>query len=332
MLEQVVGSKEILKVDRLTMHYPIRGGIFGGVTGRVKAVDDVSFTVNKGETFSIVGESGCGKSTTGMCLLSLVEPTSGNIYLNGENISGKSQIKELRRNAQIIFQDPYSSLNPKLTIRQILREPLVINKFGSKSHIDDKVTSLLEMVGLSSHHLDRYPHEFSGGQRQRIGIARALSVNPQLIICDEPVSALDVSIQSQLLNLLQELQEKFNLTYIFISHDLSVVEHISDRVAVMYLGKIVEIGTRKEIFENPKHPYTKALLSSVPIADPKAKTMKKRILLDGDVPSPKNPPPGCSFHTRCPFAEDTCTKSLPKPFNINDKHSVSCHLVEKGII
>jgi oligopeptide/dipeptide ABC transporter ATP-binding protein len=334
MLEQIIEKVEILKVENLTKHYPIRGGVFGGITGWVKAVDDVSFSVRKGETLSIVGESGCGKSTTGMCLSRLLDPTSGEIYLNSENIfeANKSQIKKYRRSVQIIFQDPYSSLNPKLTIKKIISEPLIINDYGSKLQIENRVTSLLEMVGLGSHHLDRYPHEFSGGQRQRIGIARALSLNPELIICDEPVSALDVSIQSQLLNLLQDLQEEFNLTYIFISHDLSVVEHISDRVAVMYLGKIVEMGTREEIFERPKHPYTKALLSSVPIADPKTKMMKKRIILDGDVPSPKNPPPGCSFHTRCPFKRDICVKKSPRAININDEHSVSCHLVENGTI
>jgi oligopeptide/dipeptide ABC transporter ATP-binding protein len=334
MLAQIVETEEILKVENLTKHYPIRGGVFGGVTGRVKAVDDISFTVRRGETFSIVGESGCGKSTTGMCLSRLEDPTSGNIFLNSENIleANKSKSKKYRRSVQIIFQDPYSSLNPKLTIRKILSEPLIINKFGSKLQIENRITALLEMVGLRSHHLDRYPHEFSGGQRQRIGIARALALNPDLIICDEPVSALDVSIQSQLLNLLQDLQDELNLTYIFISHDLSVVEHISDRLAVMYLGKIVEMGTRKEIFENPKHPYTKALLSSVPIADPKIKMMRNRIILEGDVPSPKNPPPGCSFHTRCPFKVDICEKNSPKAFNINHGHSISCHLVENGTI
>lgn len=334
MLEQRVATDEILKVENLTKHYPIRGGLFGGITGSVKAVDDISFTVKRGETFSIVGESGCGKSTTGMCMSRLVSPTSGKVFLNGEDFlaADSSQVKKYRQSVQIIFQDPYSSLNPKLTIRKILSEPLVINKYGSKSQIENRVRELLEMVSLGPHHLDRYPHEFSGGQRQRVGIARALALNPDLIICDEPVSALDVSIQSQLLNLLQDLQNELNLTYIFISHDLSVVEHISDRLAVMYLGKIVEMGTREEIFENPKHPYTKALLSSVPIPDPKTKMMRKRIILEGDVPSPRNPPPGCSFHTRCPFKEDVCGKVTPNTFQMNREHSVSCHLVEKGIL
>ncbi|WP_249366781.1 ABC transporter ATP-binding protein [Neobacillus rhizophilus] len=333
-MEQAVKTEELLKVENLKKYYPIRGGVFGGITGSVKAVDDVSFTVRKGETFSLVGESGCGKSTTGMCLARLVDPSSGKIYLNNANIheANKSALKQYRRNIQIIFQDPYSSLNPKLTIRKILSEPLLINGYGSKLEIENRVLSLLEMVGLGSQHMDRYPHEFSGGQRQRIGIARAISLNPDIIICDEPVSALDVSIQSQLLNLLKDLQEEFGLTYIFISHDLSVVEHISDRVAVMYLGKIVEMGTTKEIFESPKHPYTRALLSSVPIANPKTKLMRKRIILEGDVPSPKNPPPGCSFHTRCPFKTEICEKSIPSEFQINKEHSVSCHLVENGAI
>jgi len=334
MLAQVIKTEEILKVNHLTKYYPIRGGVLGGVTGTVKAVDDISFTVKKGETFSIVGESGCGKSTTGMCLSMLDKPSSGEIYLNNKNIfdSSKSEIKDYRRKVQIIFQDPYSSLNPKHTIRKILSEPLVINKFGTKSQIEKRVTDLLELVGLSARHLERYPHEFSGGQRQRIGIARALMLNPELVICDEPVSALDVSIQSQLLNLLQDLQNELNLTYIFISHDLSVVEHISDRVAVMYLGKIVEVGTRKEIFENPKHPYTKALLSSVPMADPKSKMMRQRIILEGDVPSPSNPPPGCNFHTRCPFKTEICKKVVPNPYHVNEEHFVACHLVEKDAI
>jgi oligopeptide/dipeptide ABC transporter ATP-binding protein len=334
MLEQLVKTDDILQVEDLKKHYPIRGGVLGGITGTIKAVDGVTFAVKRGETFSIVGESGCGKSTTGMCLLRLVEPTSGNILLNGQNIvnKDKKQVREFRKNVQIIFQDPYSSLNPKHTIKRILSEPLVNNGLASGAELKDRVGSLLEMVGLGSHHLERYPHEFSGGQRQRIGIARALSLNPQLIICDEPVSALDVSIQSQILNLLQELQEKLNLTYIFISHDLSVVEHISDRVAVMYLGKIVEMGPRKEIFENPKHPYTKALLSSVPVPDPNESGQGRRIILQGDVPSPRNPPQGCSFHTRCPHKEEICTKLVPHFTQVNDGHMTTCHLVEKGTL
>ncbi|WP_241558842.1 ABC transporter ATP-binding protein [Oceanobacillus halophilus] len=333
-MAHVIESRDILRVENLSKDYPIRGGVLGRVTERIKAVKNVSFNVKKGETFSIVGESGCGKSTTGMCILRLIEATSGRVYLNEKDIFklNKFQMKNVRSDIQIIFQDPYSSLNPKLTIRKILREPLIINGYGTKSEIDEKIISILEMVGLGAHHLDRYPHEFSGGQRQRIGIARALLLDPQLIICDEPVSALDVSIQSQLLNLLQDLQEKLDLTYVFISHDLSVVQHISDRVAVMYLGEIVEMGPSKEIFDNPKHPYTKALLSSVPKVNEQVRRIQKRIILDGDVPSPKNPPSGCTFHTRCPFAEDICTKFAPEKSNINKDHTVSCHLVENGDI
>lgn len=332
MLAQAVADNEILRVENLSKEYPVRGGVFGRVTETIKAVNHVSFHVKKGETFSIVGESGCGKSTTGMCVLRLVEPTGGKILFNQVDVLrlNKSQMSKLRRDIQIIFQDPYSSLNPKLTIKQILSEPLKINRVRPKSKIDEKIVSLLELVGLGAHHLDRYPHEFSGGQRQRIGIARALTLDPQLIICDEPVSALDVSIQSQILNLLQDLQEKLNLTYIFISHDLSVVEHISDRVAVMYLGEIVELGPKKEVFSNPKHPYTKALLSSVPRTDPNEKMIKNRIILQGDVPSPKNPPKGCAFHTRCPYAEEICKTVPPKKVNIHEVHAVSCHLAEKA--
>jgi oligopeptide/dipeptide ABC transporter ATP-binding protein len=334
MLEQLVETDDILQVEDLKKHFPVRGGVFGGITGKIKAVDGITFNVKRGETFSIVGESGCGKSTTGMCLLRLEEPTSGKILLNGQNINSKSktQVREFRRNVQIIFQDPYSSLNPKHTIKRILSEPLVNNGLTSEKKVKDRVVSLLEMVGLGAHHLERYPHEFSGGQRQRIGIARAISLNPKLIICDEPVSALDVSIQSQILNLLQELQTKLNLTYIFISHDLSVVEHISDRVAVMYLGKIVEMGPRKEVFEDPRHPYTKALLSSVPVPDPNDLRKGKRIILQGDVPSLKNPPQGCSFHTRCPHKREICTKVIPKFTQVSDQHKTTCHLVESGVL
>lgn len=273
-MEQKLTSDVLLEVKNLKKHFPIKGNVFNKSKQVLKAVDGVSLQVKKGETFSLVGESGCGKSTTGQCLLRLIEPTSGEILFNGKNvlaIKDKKEMQEFRRNIQIIFQDPYSSLNPKHTIKQILSEPFIINKVIPKDEIEERVVSLLKLVGLGPHHLHRYPHEFSGGQRQRIGIARALALNPQLIICDEPVSALDVSIQSQILNLLKSLQQQFHLTYIFISHDLSVVEHISDRVAVMYLGKIVEAGTREKIFKEPKHPYTQALLSSVPIPDPKKK-------------------------------------------------------------
>lgn len=318
-----------MNVSNLRKYYPINNGIFGKKTGEIKAVDGVSFDIRKGETFSIVGESGCGKSTVGMSLLGLIQPTSGKILFKEKDIftKNKKDMKEIRKNIQIIFQDTYSSLNPKHTIKKIIGEPLLINTKMSDSEIESRVIELLNLVGLSSQHLYRYPHEFSGGQRQRIGIARALALNPQLIICDEPVSALDVSIQSQILNLLEELQEKFNLTYIFISHDLSVVEHISDRVAVMYLGRIVEMGTKDEVFKNPQHPYTKALMSSVPIADPKLKNKKQRIILTGDVPSPKNPPIGCHFHTRCPFKTENCENNYPDLRNVGNSHEVACHLV-----
>lgn len=329
-MEQVIVEKEdLLVVNDLKKHYPIKNGIFGKKTGEIKAVDGVSFTVKKGETFCIVGESGCGKSTVGMSLLRLIEPTSGNVLYNDKDMvtNSKSELRELRKHIQIIFQDTYSSLNPKHTIKKIISEPLVINTKMTNSEIEDRVIELLNVVGLSSLHLDRYPHEFSGGQRQRIGIARALALNPELIVCDEPVSALDVSIQSQILNLLEELQEKFKLTYIFISHDLSVVEHISDQVAVMYLGRVVEIGSREEVFQNTQHPYTKALMSSVPIADPKLKDKKQRIILTGDVPSPKNPPKGCHFHTRCPFKTEKCEEVYPEFKNISDTHKAACHLI-----
>ncbi|WP_042374467.1 ABC transporter ATP-binding protein [Neobacillus jeddahensis] len=331
-MAQTVTDNTILEVKNLKTYYPIYGGFLGRAISKVKAVDDVTFSVKKGETFSIVGESGCGKSTTGMSLIQLVTPTSGEILFNGENIFGKDKrkLKKVRRNIQIIFQDPFSSLNPKMTVKKIIAEPLVINRIASGQELEDRVVELLEMVGLGAHHLYRYPHEFSGGQRQRLGIARALALNPEIIICDEPVSALDVSVQSQVLNLMQELQEKLNLTFIFISHDLSVVGHISDHVAVMYLGRIIEMGTREEIYQNPQHPYTKSLMSSIPLPDPKAKFTKKRIVLEGDVPSPENPPTGCHFHPRCPYRTDKCKEVYPEFMKVTPNHSVACHLVESG--
>lgn len=330
-MAQTLSDENILEVKDLKTYYAIRGGFFGRVVRRVKAVDGVSFSIKKGETFSIVGESGCGKSTTGMSLIQLIRPTSGEVIFKGEKINSKrkKQIQKARRNIQIIFQDPYSSLNPKKTIKKIVAEPLIVNKIATGQELEDRVIELLEMVGLGAHHLDRYPHEFSGGQRQRIGIARALALNPEIIICDEPVSALDVSVQSQVLNLMQELQEKLGLTYIFISHDLSVVGHISDHVAVMYLGKIIEMGTREEIYQNPKHPYTKSLMSSIPLPDPKAKK-KERIVLEGDVPNPENPPEGCYFHPRCPFKVDKCKEVYPDFFNVSPNHATACHLVKSG--
>ncbi|MFJ8063221.1 ABC transporter ATP-binding protein [Psychrobacillus sp. NPDC096426] len=330
MLEQNLKKEVLLDVLNLKKHYPIKKRLFGKSKGILKAVDGVSFQVKKGETFGIVGESGCGKSTTGMCLLRLTDPTSGEVTFNNKDVLATKSNKEMqdyRRNVQIIFQDPYSSLNPKHTIRQIISEPFIINRIVKKKEIEERVISLLRLVGLDDYHMDRYPHEFSGGQRQRIGIARALALNPELIICDEPVSALDVSIQSQILNLLKSLQEQFNLTYIFISHDLSVVEHISDRVAVMYLGKIVEMGTREQIFNEPKHPYTKALLSSIPVADPGVKKMKERIVLEGDLPSPSDSPRGCYFYSRCPVKMEKCKDIYPTPQQVTPQHQVSCHLI-----
>jgi oligopeptide/dipeptide ABC transporter ATP-binding protein len=297
-------------------------------------VDDISFTVKKGETLGLVGESGCGKTTTGRVILRLIEPTSGEVIFDGKNVPAlpKDELRELRKDMQIIFQDPYGSLNPRMTVGDIIGEPLHIHKLARGPEREKRVRELLEVVGLSAFHARRFPHEFSGGQRQRIGIARALAVRPKLIICDEPVSALDVSIQAQVINLLQDLQSEFDLTYVFIAHDLSVVKHISDRVAVMYLGKIVELTGKHELYHNPKHPYTQALLSAIPEADPTIK--KERILLKGDVPSPINPPKGCRFHTRCPKVMDICKTEEPKFVDSGDGHFVACHLVpaaeEKG--
>src|SRR5574337_246075 len=297
----------ILEVRNLVKYFPItKGFIFQRQVGAVKAVDDVSFSIRPGETLGLVGESGCGKTTTGRVILRLMEPTSGSAFFEGRNIFklSKEELRRMRRDMQIIFQDPYSSLNPRMTVGDIVGEPLEIHNLARGKEKVRRVQELLEVVGLSPHHTNRYPHEFSGGQRQRIGIARALAVNPKLIICDEPVSALDVSIQAQVLNLLEELQKEFGLTYLFIAHDLSVVKHISDRIAVMYLGKIVEIATADELFSNPQHPYTEALLSAVPIPHPGFR--RERIILPGDVPSPVNPPSGCRFHTRCLYARESC--------------------------
>ncbi len=313
----------IVEVRNLVKHFPVDNS-----NDVVQAVDDVSFDIVAGETLGLVGESGCGKSTVGRCLLCLHEPTSGEILFEGKNIIGlhNKEMQALRREMQIIFQDPYASLNPRLSIRSIISEPLKIHRIGNKTTQNETVADLLQKVGLDPKYADRYPHEFSGGQRQRIGIARALALNPKLIICDEPVSALDVSVQAQVVNLLQELQDEFGLTYLFISHGLAVVQHISDRVAVMYLGKIVEMCAASELYESPLHPYTQALLSAIPIPDPKHK--RDRIVLKGDVPTPINPPSGCRFRTRCPIATDECAKVEPELREIKPGHFAACIKVD----
>lgn len=315
--------KDLVRVRNLVKHFPVENS-----ADVVRAVDDVSFDIFAGETLGLVGESGCGKSTVGRCLLRLYEPTSGEVWFEGRNISvlPNKELQALRREMQIIFQDPYASLNPRLSVLSIVSEPLKIHGIGNKTEQKERVADLLQKVGLDPAYMNRYPHEFSGGQRQRIGIARALALNPKLIVCDEPVSALDVSVQAQVVNLLQDLQAEFGLTYLFISHGLAVVEHISSRVAVMYLGRIVEIAEARELYEEPLHPYTQALLSAIPIPDPRKK--RDRIVLQGDVPTPINPPSGCRFRTRCPLAIDECSRTDPELREISPGHLAACIRIE----
>jgi oligopeptide/dipeptide ABC transporter ATP-binding protein len=316
----------LLSVENLEVHFPIKKGLFSRTVGHVYAVDGVSITLGKGETLGLVGESGCGKTTTGLAVLRLIEPTAGTVRFGNAVITAMntSELRSLKKEIQMIFQDPYSSLNPRLTVNQILSDPMEIHSVYSGAERKERIAYLLEKVGLTSEQGRRYPHEFSGGQRQRIGIARALALNPRVIIGDEPVSALDVSIQAQIINLLIDLQQEFQLSYIIIAHDLAVVEHICDRIAVMYLGKIVEASAYKNVYTDPKHPYTQALLSAIPVADPRAK--KERMILKGDVPSPINPPPGCAFHPRCPHRMDICDKKVPMLKDIGDNHAVACYL------
>jgi oligopeptide transport system ATP-binding protein len=322
-------SEVLLEVRDLVKHFPVGGGFFKRAEGTVRAVDGVSFSLRRGETLGLVGESGCGKTTTGRCILQLERPTSGQIVFEGTDLATHSekQLRELRRHMQVIFQDPYSSLNPRMTIGQILAEPLKVHRLASgKAAREARIQELLTQVGLLPQHAQRYPHQLSGGQRQRVGIARALAMEPSLVICDEPVSALDVSIQAQIINLLEELQSRLGLTYLFIAHDLSVVRHISDRVVVMYLGKVVEVADRQTLYEAPVHPYTRALLSAVPIPDPKLEATRERTVLRGEIPSPLTPPGGCVFHTRCPMAEARCSAEIPQLKEMQPGHWGACHL------
>ena len=318
----------LLEVRNLKTYFPLKRGLLGRPRGFVKAVDDVSFFIRRGETLGLVGESGCGKTTTGKSILRLIEPTSGEIIFEGQDLMGlnQNQMRKMRREMQLIYQDPYSSLNPRLTVGEIIAEPLVVHDLLDRQGREERVRELLEVVGLSPDHMYRYPHEFSGGQRQRVGIARALALNPKFIVCDEPVSALDVSIQSQILNLLVDLQKEFGLTYLFIAHGLAAVKHISDRVAVMYLGKIVEIADSQVIYDRPLHPYTQALISAIPVPNPKIQ--KERILLEGDVPSPVNPPSGCRFHTRCRHCFERCREEEPPLVDKGNGYLVACHLYD----
>lgn len=327
---KVENAEILLRVDNLVKHFPIKRGIIIQKTvGAVHAVDGVSFDIHRGETLGLVGESGCGKSTTGRTILQLYRPTAGHVYYDDVDLASidGEELRKMRRKMQMIFQDPYASLNPRMTVGEIIGEPLVIHHLADKRQTQQRVEDLLELVGLSARFYNRFPHEFSGGQRQRIGVARALALNPDLIVCDEPISALDVSIQAQVVNLLEDLQKEFNLTYLFIAHDLSMVRHISDRIAVMYLGVIMELAYRYDLYNDPLHPYTQALLSAVPIPDPLVEEKRHRTVLEGDVPSPVNPPSGCRFRTRCPLAVEICKELKPEFREVKPGHWVACHLV-----
>jgi oligopeptide transport system ATP-binding protein len=326
------GKTTLVEVRNLKKYFPItRGLIVQRHVGDVKAVDDVNFGVYQGETLGLVGETGCGKTTVGRTIIRLYEPTDGQIIFDGRDLAGlqESGMRRMRRRMQMIFQDPYASLNPRMTVGSIIGAPLDVHRYGSRKEKHDRIQELLQIVGLNPDFVNRYPHEFSGGQRQRIGIARALAVNPDLIICDEPISSLDVSIQAQVVNLLEKLQKQLGLTYIFIAHDLSMVRHISDRMAVMYLGKIMELADRDEIYLNSLHPYTQALMSAVPVPDPDIADKRNRIILEGDIPSPSHPPKGCNFNTRCPFVEDICRQEDPEYREIKENHWVACHFAEE---
>jgi oligopeptide transport system ATP-binding protein len=327
--EGAAAADSILEVRNLVKHFQVTGGLFGGASGTVRAVDGVSFSIRRGETLGLVGESGCGKTTTGRCILQLERPTSGEVIFEGRDLTRLEgrELREVRRRIQVIFQDPYSSLNPRMTVGQIVAEPMAVHGLVPDAHARSaRVPELLARVGLLPQHARRYPHELSGGQRQRVGIARALAMEPKLIVCDEPVSALDVSIQAQIINLLEDLQADLGLTYLFVAHDLAVVRHISDRVAVMYLGKIVEIAERQDVYHSPRHPYTRALLSAVPIPDPELEASRERMVLRGEVPSPLDPPSGCVFHPRCPIAVDRCRTEVPALRHLATGHDAACHL------